>query len=237
PAPRKAAVQPPVPPPPPPDPPYVAAAKGRAKIPFWAMAALSIMPVWMFMYVRALTEPPDVIAGPLGVGAETYGSCSSCHGATGDGGVGRQFSDGEVLLTFPHIEDQLRYVYFGTVGYNLAGVEIYGNPERPGGAYAVGSFGGNMPAQGGDLTDDEILGVVCHERYTLGGADPASDEYITEFENWCTEDSPIFAALEEGVALADVHDEGLVDADGEPIAIIPIGDEPVAGSPPGPPAG
>ena len=44
-----------------------------------------------------------------------------------------------------------------------------------GGPRTAGSLGA-MPAQGtlagGDLTDDEILAVVCHERYTLGGADP-----------------------------------------------------------------
>ena len=57
---------------------------------------------------------------------------------------------------------------------------------------------------GGDLTDDEILAVVCHERYTLGGADPTADEYVEEFENWCSEEAPIFAALEEGGTLADL---------------------------------
>ena len=60
-----------------------------------------------------------------------------------------------------------------------------------------------MPAQGatagGDLTDAEILAVVCHERYTLGGADPTSDEYAEEFEDWCSEEAPMFAALEAGV--------------------------------------
>ena len=30
-----------------------------SKIPFWAMATLSLMPVWGFIYVRALTDGPD----------------------------------------------------------------------------------------------------------------------------------------------------------------------------------
>ena len=84
---------------------------------------------------------------------------------------------------------------------------------------------------GGELTDEEILAVVCHERYTLGGADPESDEFAEEFEDWCAEEAPTFANLEEGGTLADLDDRGLTNADGDPIEIIPIGDAPVAGSP------
>ena len=40
----------------------MAAAKERRKIPFWAMATLSLMPIWGFMYLRALTESPEVAA-------------------------------------------------------------------------------------------------------------------------------------------------------------------------------
>lgn len=198
------------------------------------MGALSLLPVWIFMYVRSLTAEPEQVGGPLGVGAEMYSGCSGCHGATGGGGVGRQFSEGEVLLTFPHIEDQVRFVYFGTAAYNLAEVEFYGNPDREGEPHTAGSLGA-MPAQsedeGGSLTDDEILGVVCHERYTIGGADPDSEEYLEEYETWCAEAAPAFAALEAGTPLAELAD-GLTDADGASIEIIPIGDAPVEGSPP-----
>jgi hypothetical protein len=236
PAPRKAAAAAAPPPPPPPDPPYVAAAKARPKIPYWAVGALSLLPIWIFMYVRSLTSEPEAAAGPLGVGAEEYGACASCHGASGGGGSGRPLSDGEVLKTFPHIEDQIRFVYYGTEQYNLDGIASYGNPDREGGAHETGSFG-VMPAwgeaAGGDLTDAEILGVVCHERYTLGGADQASDEYLEEFEIWCSEDSPMFAALESGTTFAELADAGVTDADGAPIEIIPIGDAPAEGSPPG----
>ena len=51
------------------------------KIPFWAMGALSLLPIWMFIYVRSLTQETEEAAGPLGEGAEVYGSCASCHGA------------------------------------------------------------------------------------------------------------------------------------------------------------
>ena len=74
---------------------------------------------------------------------------------------------------------------------------------------------------------------MCHERYTLGGADPTSDEYAEEFENWCSEEAPTFLALESGVTLDELADQGLIDAEGDEIAIIDIGDAPVPGSPPG----
>jgi mono/diheme cytochrome c family protein len=183
------------------------------------------MPIWAFMYVRSLTEPPEVAAGPLAVGAEVYGNCSSCHGGSGEGGPGYPLAGGEVNLTFPHIEDQLRFVYFGTEGYNAAGISNYGDPNREGGAHTTGSLG-LMPAWGGQLTDADILAVVCHERYTLG-VDPAADpETAEEFELWCSEESPMWAAVEAGTPLADL-DTTVTDAE-----IIDIGDAPVEGSGP-----
>jgi mono/diheme cytochrome c family protein len=232
---RKAAAVPAEAPPPKPDPPYVAAAKRRARIPFWAMAALSLMPIWAFMYVRALTEPPDTSEGPMGVGAEVYGNCSSCHGGSGEGGSGRPLADGEVDKTFPHIEDQLRFVYFGTEAYNAAGVTSYGDPNREGGAHTAGSFG-IMPqwgaSAGGELTDAEILAVVCHERYALNGPDPSDEAFAEEYEAWCGEESAVYAALEAGTTLADLDTAAITDAEGAPLDIIDIGDAPAEGSPP-----
>ena len=97
-----------------------------------------------------------------------------------------------MLKTFPHIEDQLRWVDNGTDAYVTAGVEIYGDPNRPGGAH-VTKAKGVMPGQAGQLTDAQILAVVCHERFTLGGADPigANED---EFDNWCADDSPAWTA-------------------------------------------
>jgi mono/diheme cytochrome c family protein len=232
---RQGAAAEPSTPPPKPDPPYVAAAKQRRKIPFWAMATLGLMPVWGFMYVRALTEAPAEAAGPIGEGTEVYTNCSSCHGGAGGGGVGYAFAGGAVLETFPHIEDQVRWVYYGTEGYNLAGVENYGNPDREGGPHLTGELG-VMPkfgeSVGGGLTDEEIVAVVCHERYTLGGADPTSEEWEAEYEAWCSEEAPVFAAIESGeFELTAAEPPEIMNAEGEPIEIMPIGPEPVAGSP------
>jgi mono/diheme cytochrome c family protein len=229
---RKAAAQAAPPPPPKPDPPYIAAAKTRKKVPYWAMAALSILPLWLFMYVRSVTTPPEEASGPLGVGAEVYANCSSCHGGAGEGGSGRPLNEGAALATFPHIEDQVRFVYFGTAAYNIAGVESYGNPEREGGPHLAGSFG-PMPAwgatAGGSLTDAEILAVVCHERFVLSGEAAEGEEY----EDWCSEEAPIYAALESGASLADIGGNvPVTNAEGAEIQIIPIGDAPAEGSAP-----
>lgn len=232
PAPRTAAPEPAAPEPPKPDPVYVQAAKQRRKVPWWAMATLSLMPVWGLMYWRALTETNEAAEGPIGLGAEIYSNCASCHGGGGEGGVGYAFTGGEVLLTYPHIEDQIRYVYYGTEQYNIADIDIAGNPDRPGGAHVTGELG-NMPAFAGQITDYQLLAVVCHERYTLGGADPSSEEFAEEFEQFCSEESPVFAALQAGEISLDMDElEPFVGASGDEFEITPIGSAPIEGSAP-----
>ncbi len=201
PTPAKAApAAPAAPPPPKPDPPYVAAAKNRRKMPYWAMTALGLLPLWGFLYVRGLTPEEVVVEGPMGVGAEEYVAvCATCHGVAGGGGAGRPLANGEVLKTFPQIEDQLNMVYTGSQAYALANLPFYGDPNREGGGHVPGwGKGAYMPAQGGVLTDAQILGVVCEERYGIGGADPTSEDYLEEYETWCTEESEFWLGLEDG---------------------------------------
>lgn len=195
-----------------PDPPYVQAAKQRAKIPFWAMSALAMLPVWAGIYLLALKPAEKVEAGPISVGTAVYGGCAGCHGGDGAGGAGRVLYQGESLKTFPHIEDMLNFVYNGSQKYAAAGLEVYGDPNREGGAHAPLSYNGNpMPQQGekagGSLTEYEILGVVCHIRYDLSGADPASEEWASEYEQWCSPESEIFAALQSGSTSFDTLSE------------------------------
>ena len=228
PAPRTAAPAPAAPPPPAPEPVYVQAAKQRKKIPFWAMATLSLMPLWAFMYVRAVTQPPEVVEGPLGTGSEIYSNCASCHGAAGGGGVGYPFEGQSVLQTFPHIEDQIRYVYYGTEGYNAAGVEIYGNPDRPGGPHITGGRG-VMPAFGSaaDRVRDHRRGLSralharrgrSHERGMGRGVRGLV----------CTERSRLRRGRDRRVRLHQSEAEPIGD-----VEIIPVGPEAVAGSPAG----
>ena len=191
------------PPPPPPDPSYVVAANTRKKIPFWAMATLSLLPFWALLYALSVKPQEKTVEGPLAIGAGVYGTCAGCHGAAGAGGAGRALHQGEVLKTFPKIEDMLNFVYTGSQAFISAEIKIYGDPNREGGAHGTLSYNGNpMPQQGekygGGLTDAEILGVVCHERYEIGGADAESEEWKSEFEMWCSPESEIFLGLENG---------------------------------------
>ena len=195
-----------------PDPPYVAAAKARPKIPWWAMSTLAIMPFFLIMYVRGLTPSEASAEGPVAAGAELFGGCASCHGADGAGGAGRQLSEGDVLITFPKIEWQLNLVYTGS---QVHAGQVYGDPNREGGPHIGLEFNGSpMPQQGaalgGALTDAEILAVVCHERFDLpGNADPTSAEWAPEYEKWCSPESEIYAGLEDGSLTFDDPELGV----------------------------
>lgn len=196
-----------------PDPVYVAAAKTRGRIPSWAMLTLALLPLFLFMYVRGLQPQQAQATGPIALGIEYYGTCASCHGGDGGGGAGRAFSNGEALKTFPHIEDMLLWTYAGTEAWEAAGVATYGDPDREGGAHAPRSYNGSpMPAQGatygGALTQYQILGVVCHIRYDLAGAD-RSGEWAEEYEKWCSAESEIFAGLQSGTLTYDSPELGV----------------------------
>lgn len=225
-APAKAA--PNAPQPPKPDTPVIAAAKSRKRAPFWAMATLSLLPIWGFMYVQGLKPQAKVVAGPTADGAVVYSGCASCHGATGAGGVGRPFTEGAVLKTFPHIEDQLNMVYTGSQAYKDSGVGPYGDASLG----RLGYNGNFMPLQGttagGALTDAQILAVVCHERYDLGGADPTSTEWSAEYELWCSQESTVYAALKDGSATFDNLDT-VFKAE----KVLPVGTTPRPGTPAG----
>ncbi len=194
------ATRPPPPPapavaaPPKPLPPFVVAANNRKKIPFWAMPILALLPLWGFMYIRSVTPVKPVVTGPLGTGATVYANCASCHGSGGEGGTGYQLSNGSVLKTFPKIEDQIRFVYNGTNAYDG---KPYGDPARG----RIGHVKGLMPAwgssAGGALTDVEILGVICHERFTLAGADPVTANK-PEWDTYCSPEAPKWLAVEAG---------------------------------------
>lgn len=196
-----------------PDPPYVAAAKARQRIPYWAMGTLALMPIFLFMYVRGLQPQEAEASGPIAIGLENYGSCASCHGGDGGGGAGRVLNNGEALKTFPHIEDMLNWIYAGTEAFEAAGVASYGDPNREGGAHAPRSYNGSaMPAQGakygGALTEYEILGLTCYIRYELAGADETG-EWAEEYEKWCSPESEMFIALQEGSLTYDSEELGI----------------------------
>ncbi|MEN9553170.1 MAG: hypothetical protein RLZ67_626 [Actinomycetota bacterium] len=215
-----------------PDPAYVVAAKTRRKIPFWAMSALSLLPLWAGVYLLAITPEDKVVEGPTAIGTAVYAGCAGCHGADGAGGAGQVLYQGEVLKTFPHIEDMLNFVYSGSQKYVAAGLATYGDPNREGGAHKPLGYNGNpMPQQGekagGGLSEAQILAVACHIRYDLSGADPEDEAWAAEYEAWCSPESEIFKALESGSTTFDSIEKDFAALMPKPIA---VGTEPRLGT-------
>ena len=148
------------------DAPYVNAAKTRNKIPWWAASALLCLPIWAVIYVGTLERPDVEATGVLQHGAEIYAQrCSSCHGANGGGGAGYKLNDGEVMITFPHIEDMAEWITKGSDGFGVG--NSYGDPGR--GRIVAGG----MPAFGDVLNAEEIISVVLHERAVFGNSEDA----------------------------------------------------------------
>ena len=156
---------------------YVEASLRRKRIPIWAMPVLAGLIFWAPIYIGTLEAP--AVGGPLQAGGGIYAvQCAGCHGAAGGGGVGRQLSDGEVLLTFPDWQDHYEFVLLGTAAYDG---QVVGDPDRPGGAHIGGEFG-IMPAFADVLGSVELLEVVLYERVTHGGADMESDDIVSLLE-------------------------------------------------------
>jgi hypothetical protein len=183
-----------------PVPAYVAAARNRRKIPVWISPVLALLPIWMFLFVNAMTQQPRKVTGPLAEGATVFNKCASCHAADGSGGTGYALYNGEVHKSFPNIADQIRFIYNGNRPY--VG-KTYTPADREGGPHVGGVKGvaGAMPAwgskAGGELTDAELLAVVCHERFGLAPAE-LETTYADEFETWCAPEGANWVAVEEG---------------------------------------
>jgi mono/diheme cytochrome c family protein len=127
------------------------------------MTALAALPLWGYVYVRTLEEPPAGEGDPLTLGAEVYSAnCASCHGGSGDGVSAPGFTDGAIVETWPDWRDHAAWVRLGSEGWPAA---TYGANEKP-----VGGVGQMPPFT--TLTDQQIAEVVLHERQ-LGGEDVA----------------------------------------------------------------
>ena len=107
---------------------------------FVAAAALTLVATLVACSSDGPSTPDDAV---LAQGQQVYnGSCASCHGVDGGGGLGRKLA-GQVEEVFPDIEDQIAVVRDG----------------RP---------GTNMPAFGDRLSPEEIEAVVRYTREHLG---------------------------------------------------------------------
>jgi mono/diheme cytochrome c family protein len=144
---------------------YLAPARpARHKVPLWVMPVLIGLPLWAALYPGAFSShQKKVVLTPLQDGANVYRSaCSSCHGASGEGGVGPKLSGGEAALTFPNPQDHIAWVQTGS---QTKQGQKYGDPNRKGGQHVATK--GDMPAFAGSLTSQQINDVVQYERTTL----------------------------------------------------------------------
>lgn len=134
----------------------------RVRIPVWALGGLVALPFWGILYFGAFGERHP--AEPAAVdGAAIYSSnCASCHGGSGEGGVGPQLSGGAVKLTFPEADAHMAWVEGGSGSVGTG--NPYGDPEREGGQRVAK---GGMPAFRGTLSPEEIDAVVTYERDEL----------------------------------------------------------------------
>ncbi len=191
--------------PPKPPPPYVQEALKRKKIPFWAMAVVGFLPLWAILYAGSLSEASTGELTQLALGAQIYSAnCASCHGASGGGGVGRPFVDGQIVATFPDIEAQIEFIAIGSTGVGQG--NPYGDPNRPGGPHISGSTGSLMPAFGEVLTPAELFAVARYEREVLGGEEVTSEMLGPDGERLNVNGDPYISDTGE-----------LVNADGEPL--------------------
>jgi mono/diheme cytochrome c family protein len=155
--------------------PYAQAANARKKIPYWAVPVLLFLPLWGFLYWGTLDKATVAAAGIAAEGSEVYGSCASCHGATGGGGVGPELTT--VTQTFPDYQSHVWWIVNGSLAVSPG--SPYGSADREGGQRVSG---GGMPAWGSALTSQELLAVVYHERVFAGAPEEelAAIEAIAE---------------------------------------------------------
>jgi mono/diheme cytochrome c family protein len=172
--------------------PYAQAANARKKIPFWAVPVLLFLPLWGFLYWGTLDPASEEAAGIAVEGTEVYGSCSSCHGASGGGGVGPELMT--VTQTFPDYQSHVWWIVNGSLAVSPG--SAYGSPDREGGQRISA---GGMPAWGVALSAQELLAVVYHER-EIGGA-PEEELAIIEA---IAENPELPANFPEGSSLSEI---------------------------------
>ncbi len=170
-----------------PDPEWVIAARTRHRIPVWVLPVLFCLPLWGFVYWK-LTEPPPEPITAINEGATTFAvRCASCHGGDGSGSdgslVGRPLHNGEVLATFPSLDDSfIEWIALGSEGIGIG--QIYGDPNRPGGPHVSGETGSNMPAFGEVLSPHQLYSVARYVREVIGGEDLSDEVEAERYAEW-----------------------------------------------------
>ena len=129
------------------------------------------MPPQLHPFVRSLTAGLVVLLfaagcggsepkGPIDSGKSVYAdTCSVCHGARGEGGVGRALA--EVAVTFPSCDEHIKWIELGSEGWKAEVGDTYGTGDTP--------IEGAMPGQFGVLLPGQIAEVAAFERVSYGG--------------------------------------------------------------------
>ena len=184
------------------------------------MAALSLMPIWVFMYVRSRHRAAGGRHGPARRSAPR--STATARAATarparvasaGRSPTARSSRRSRTSRTSCGSSTSARPSTTSPASRSTATPTARAARTRPARSAPMPAWGATA---GGELTDDEILAVVCHERYTLGGADPTSDEYAEEFDDWCSEDRRSSPPWRPAPRSPTSPTPGLTDADGRP---------------------
>lgn len=163
--------------------PAAQAAVSRHKIPLWVLPVLFLLPVWGFTYVRLLEDTATIEVTALSTGAQIYTSnqCVACHGGGGEGGVGYQLNNGEVLLTFPSIDPMLEWIQAGTSDFGIG--NVIGDPNRPGGAHIAGDRA-VMPGFAATLGESDVYAVARFIREQLSGEELDAEQIAARDLQW-----------------------------------------------------
>jgi mono/diheme cytochrome c family protein len=137
----------------------------KLRVPIWVMPVLAAVPLWAFFFPAAFSSHKKAaVTDPITIGTQVYrGSCSTCHGSNGEGGVGPALHGGDAAITFPNIADQIDWVKNGSTG--LPKNAPYGDPNREGGQRLAAK--NDMPGFASSLSATQIQDVVAYERTKL----------------------------------------------------------------------
>ena len=106
-----------------------------------AVELLAVVATIVFVIALFANEPAESPASGASGGLDGAtlfaDNCATCHGATGDGGIGPPLSDGRMVAVYPDSVVQVAVVTDGRA---------------------------NMPAFGGRLTEEDIAEVVAYTR-------------------------------------------------------------------------
>ena len=116
-----------------------------------AVEVLALLAVLTFVVLLFAYRPTKTVStGPYAAtatntapdGRQIYGTyCATCHGGSGQGGIGPMLGGGAVVSRFPNVAGEVAVVTNGR---------------------------GGMPAWKGRLTSDQIAAVVAYTRSSLG---------------------------------------------------------------------